>query len=166
MAAPGQVTTARGDVINMDELKRNANKRPLTAEEKAAMKDEVKPRKRPKKAINVRGNMPSRGEAALDHQDRRGHAKMQEETAPVEEEKEFDKNPEGKSVADFTGIKVDKPTRLKGKVENPVEEADNTLNDIMGELEANTPHSRDAADVVDKEEADEKKTTRRTTKKG
>ena len=157
MAAPGQVTTARGEVINMDELKRNANKRPMTAEEKAAMKDEVKPRKRPKKAINVRGNMPVKGEAKAPEP----KPKKEPKPAPVEE-KEFDKNPDGKTVADYTGIKVDKPVRLKGKVENPVEEADNTLNDIMGELEANTPHSRDAAEVVEKEEeAEEKKPTRR-----
>ena len=162
MAAPGQVTTARGDVINMDELKRRQTQRPLTAEEKAAMKDEVKPRKRPKKAINVRGNMPKRGEAEAPT----SKTKRAPAPAPVEE-KEFDKNPDGKTVADYTGIKVDKPVRLKGKVENPVEEADNTLNDIMGELEANTPHSRDAADVVEKEEeAEEKKPARRTTKKG
>ena len=161
MAAPGHVTTARGEVLDMEELKRKANARPLTAEQKAAMKDEVKPKKRPRKAINVRGNMPARGEEAPPMAEKR--KKVAE--APAPEHKEFDKNPEGKSIADFTGIRIEEAKTLKGKVDDPVAHADGKLTDIMGELEANTPHSRDAADIVDQEDAEEAKKTTRTRKK-
>lgn len=165
MSAPGHVTTARGEVLDMEELKRKANQKPLSAEQKAAMKDEVKPQKRVRKAINVRGNMPMRGEekAPVAEKPKAAHAPV---AAP--EPKPHDKNPEGKSIADFTGIKVDKPVKLKGKVEDPVAAADDALGDIMGELEQNTPHSRDAADLVEKEDADGQTATKtkRPAKKG
>lgn len=164
MSAPGHVTTARGEVLDMEELKRKANQKPLSAEQKAAMKDEVKPQKRVRKAINVRGNMPMRGEEKAPVAEKPKAAPAPVAAAPPV----HDKNPEGKSVADFTGITVDKPVRLKGKVEDPIATADNALGDIMDELEQNTPHSRDAADIVEKEDADGQTAakTKRPAKKG
>lgn len=163
MAGAGHVTTARGESLDIEDLKRKANKRPMTAAEKAAMKDEIKPRKKPRIPINVRGNMPRRGEEVIPEGKKRPSLN---EPLPMDTSMSPNKaNPEGKSVADLTGMRLEKPKTLKGKVEDPTAHADGALGDIMQELETNAPHSREAAEVAEKEEAGEtaKKTPRKKT---
>lgn len=149
MAGAGHVTTARGDSLDMEDLKRKANKRPLTTAEKAAMKDEIPVKKKPRVPINVRGNMPRSGvEKAPEFKKK----PTPNEPLLMDTSKSPGKaNPEGLSMSDLTGIKVDKPKKLEGPVEDIQEHADGALGDIMQELETNAPHARDAAEVAETE---------------
>ncbi len=167
MAGAGHVTTARGEVLDIEKLKRDANKRPLTPAEKAAMKDEIKPRKKPRVPINVRGNMPRRGEEAAPVFKKKPNLN---EPLPMDTSKSPNKeNPEGKTVADLTGIKVEKAKKLNGPVEDIQQHTEGALGDIIQDLETNAPHSREAADVVETErspdEMEEAATKKRTTRK-
>lgn len=149
MAGAGHVTTARGDALDMEDLKRRANKRPMSPVEKAAMKDEIPVKKKPRIPINVRGNMPRSGEETKPE-----FKKKPTPTEPMFMDTSLSPNkanPDGKTVADLTGIKIDRPKNLEGPVEDIQEHADSALGDIMQELETNAPHSRAAADAVERE---------------
>lgn len=152
MSGPGYVTTARGESLNMDQLIREQTRRPLTDAEKASLKSEIKPTKRPRNPINVRGHMPSSGQEKVP--DVQHSAKK---PRSPEHPTRSDSRPGGdvKTIADFTGIKVKKPVRLKEKPENAEKASQEILGDIMDELEANAPHSREAVEQVEKEEASE-----------
>ena len=147
MAGAGHVTTARGQVLDIEKLKRDANKRPLTPAEKVAMKDEIPVRKRPRVPINVRGNMPRAGEERAPEFKPTPNEPMN----PSTKKSPNKTNPEGKTIADLTGIKLEDPKSLKGPVEDPVGHAQGALGDIMQELETKAPHSREAADIVESE---------------
>lgn len=147
MAGSGHVTTARGEVLDIEDLKRRANKRPLTAAEKAAMKDEIPVRKRPRVPINVRGNMPRAGEEQAPE-----FKPTPNEPLPMDTRNSPGKsNPEGKTMAELTGMTLKDAKTLKGPVEDLEDHGQNALGDIMQELETNAPHSRKAADEVEKE---------------
>lgn len=133
---PGHVMTARGYLLNMDQL-RVKSRRPLI--DNVDHKDKVQPQKRPVKQLNMRGFMPSsEGVAppAFSYQ-----ARAQPVLPRVVE-------PDSTSLADLTGVTVDSPRHLREKPANSVEAADSTLREIMGELDQfrnrETPSDDDA----------------------
>lgn len=157
MSGPGYVTTARGEILNMDQLIREQTKRPLTKAERDSLKSEIKPTKRPRTPINVRGHMPLSGaEKAPQVQPAAAKAVPEHPTMSSSGSSETDK-----TLADFTSIKVDKPMRLKEKPESAGQASQEILSDIMKELEANAPHSREAAEQIEKEEYEEKQSASR-----
>ena len=151
----GHVTTARGEVINMDALKDAANVPIAKAKQKGT---EVPKRTYPRKAINIRGNMPAQGE----------HKPNLEAVEPARIDPEeipqrsaVSETGEVEKLADITGVKV-KPTtgaveRAKARASNPEAPetpeavANEALGDILGDLEAANPNAQAAADAEEKE---------------
>lgn len=109
------VVTQKGRRLNMDELKRQARK-PLRSTVDA--KDIVKGQKLPPRVMSSRGFVPS--------------ARGLERTVitPVVEPET-----EGPSIADFTGVTIDDPHRLKRKPDNAMDAANATLNGIISDLQ-------------------------------
>lgn len=105
------VITARGERLNMAEL--------IMRSKQVVNEEKVTPRKPPARQINVRGFMPSAEGVP---------------TRPMAAKSDEVKKP-APSLADLTAVKVDKPTRLRGKVADPAAAVDETLAEIMGDLE-------------------------------
>lgn len=124
--AKGMVTTARGQVINMDALK-EASSRPLSSPNK----HDIKKAKAPKqtKALNVRGYMPAQGSAKppeLPEEIKETLAERKKTDSPVTKTK---------TMADLTGVRVDKPKRIKSRPENPEQASNEVLSEILNDLE-------------------------------
>ena len=167
MAVSGNVTTARGETLNMDELKNKAN---LPLAKSKQKNSTIKPKVKPKKALNVRGYVPAQGEHVM--------APMSKE---VEQRIEFIESSEGgktiahdtippiaahsktgtaETLADVTAVKVTAtPDAIKRKnaelaQEEISEESNEALEDILNDLE-----SHEESEVKTKE------TTKRIRKK-
>lgn len=116
----GTVITARGEVLNMDQLIADAYA-PIRKVEHSTVKEQVVPNKvRP---MNVRGYKPSLGEGM----------KVGEPEVKTAVSKPVSKD-EPKSLAEMTGLKIDKPKFAKDKPEDVVASSEEALNDILGEL--------------------------------
>jgi hypothetical protein len=162
----GYVTTARGEVLNMDALKDAAN---LPLAKAKQTKTEVPKRDyRVRQPINVRGHQPVAGEHQIqDMPDGVAAtvARLNPEEMPVKTS--YTESGEATSLADVTGVKI-KPSkeaikRAKKRAGNepvgvPIEDvAGAALTDILGDLEAANPNAQAAADA---EEATPQKRTR------
>ena len=162
----GWVTTARGESLNMDELKDKANL-PI-AKAKQTKTTVPKHDYRVRKPINIRGFQPGIGEHKVqDMPDGVADtvARLNPDEMPVKTS--FTESGKAESLADVTGVKV-KPTkeaieRAKARASGehadsaPVDVASEALTDILGDLEAANPNAQAAADA---EEATPKKRTR------
>ena len=154
MAGPGHVTTARGDSLNIDDLIAKS-KRPIgLKEDKSTIKKKTKPGSR--KQLNVRGFRPAQGEAKPPESEIQ--EQPEQKKVPVSA---FNDGKDARSVADMTGIKVEKKATTKKPDKPAAEAASDALGDILGTLEETAPNSVAAAEEVEKEE---KKTTRRRTR--
>src|SRR5579863_9424107 len=127
---PGIVKTMRGANLSMHEL-RLKSKKPLVSS--ADAKDKVSIRQMPPKQLNVVGFMPSMDGVAKSVQST--------ETVPVERLRPMRPiggrevmEEDATTMADLTGIIVDKPQQLKERPANPDAHVDETFAEIMGEL--------------------------------
>lgn len=170
MSGSGYVTSARGEVINMDELKNKANMPLAKSKQKNST---VKPKVKPRKALNVRGHVPAQGEHVM--------APMSQE---VKQRVEYIESSDGsktvahdtippastttesgvaETLADVTGIKLSaSPEAIKRREaqlanEEISEESSEVLDDILSDLGDNseTPIAEDTKPT----------TTRRSRKK-
>ena len=158
----GFVTTARGQLLNMDELIAQS-KRPLNFKDK---KSEIKKRDIPNQAA----------EHAFGFKPETGSAKVIsfENAEKVNTEQKVN---EGETLAELTGITIDKTKHIKVKDGATVKKGDGVnyanneaLNDILSDLEQSSPKAQEAAVKDDNIEEDAEKQapktrTRRTTKK-
>lgn len=135
--AQGIITTARGNSLNLDMLIEQA-KRPLGMKEsKSEIKKTPVPKRRP---VNVRGFVPAQGEAEIPEVPEDIKEELaKREAAKVKSSYRRADGGKAQSMADLTGIRLDKPKYLKkedleGK--KPTEQAEETLNDILGDLNA------------------------------
>jgi hypothetical protein len=122
----GIVRTMRGGFLNMHEL-RTKSKKPLT---KTDNKDTVTLRKVPPKQLNVVGFVPSMTGVAKPVQPDVSEENIRA-MRPISGNTNGDDNP---SIADFTGVVIDKPKFLKEKPENLEDVVTDTYKEIMGEL--------------------------------
>ena len=120
----GIVTTLRGHKINMHEL-RNKAKQPLV---QGDQKDKLPPQKQPEIQPTVQGFMPSMEGVARPQTKK----PIPPEIVKAEQIVENDQP----TAADFTGVIVDKPRRLKERPDNVEEAANAALSEIIGDLEA------------------------------
>jgi len=154
------LTTARGELLDMDALKAQATLPLVKAKQtKTQVKKKTFSKRKP---LNVRGFQPAQGE----------HVPVQEPVKIISDKiphkSSFSDTGEALTQADITGVKV-KVT--KGAVErararagimedgNAMEAAaasEEALGEILGDLEAANPNAQKVADV------EEKKTTRRS----
>src|ERR1051326_7480995 len=107
-----QIVTARGQVLNFEELIRNS-KRPLKSN--VDMKDKIEKQKMPPKQLNVRGFVPSTADVAR----------------PVQMIMPDIVDDDGPSMADLTGITIDRSKYNTNRPENPIQEAHETLHEIL-----------------------------------
>lgn len=161
----GFVTTARGEVLNMDALKDAANLPLVKAKQ---TKTTVPKRTYPRPPINIRGNMPAQGDHKPELEEIETKTRrIDPETIP--QVSAVNDTGVVETSADITGVKV-KPTagaieRAKersrgGDVPPPEEVANEALGDILGDLKAANPNAEKAA------KADEApKTTRSRSRK-
>jgi hypothetical protein len=163
----GIYTSARGEVVNMDELQQKAK---LPINPKPQAKSTIKKRDHnERKPLNVRGFRPAAGAAKLQS--------MPEDVTNAVENKRIDPidvpqvssySPTGevKSMEDITGMKVqaspESIQRAKDRINNDIDTdsaVEETLGSILSDLEQSNPN---AASVATEEE---KKTPRPRTRK-
>jgi hypothetical protein len=125
--AEGFVVSARGEKINMSDLIDRA-KRPLNIKQAAS---EVTPRVIPKKAINVRGHRPSGAAPVILDQP------IVKEVLPKAPASSFTEDGKATSLADLTGIKIDKARFTKATKKGDVD-PNAELDAILNNLEATT----------------------------
>lgn len=161
----GMVTTARGEILNIDELKMKATL-PIAKEKQPGNK--VNKRNVSKrKPLNVRGFQPGAGEASVPALSEEVQATLDAQTKKKSQtiRASYAADGEAKTLADITGIRVDKPSEAtKAKVkaalesdQRPAEVATEALSEILSGLDDSNPNAVSEAD------AEEKKTTRRRT---
>ncbi len=160
MTGKGWVTTARGQTLNMDDLKMQAE-RPIGFKD---AKSEVKPKTPLSKRlpVNIRGYTPAPGESKV--------PEMPQEVVNVLEARQ-DKEAsrvavrpgKAETMADVTRVKVNRPKFIKEAPENGAEAAaEDVLANIMDDL------TQDAPKVIKAAEADErasKKVSKKVSKK-
>lgn len=163
----GFVTTARGEILNMDELK---TKSTMPIADKKQPGREVKKQTLPKRQpLNVRGYVPQQGEAKTPEVPEEIVAAMNKnKSAPSSKtiRSSFTDTGEAKSLADVTGVKVNKPSqatkeKVKAAMESeqrPSSVSEEALGDILSELGQSNPKASSAAD-------EEEKSTRRSRSK-
>jgi hypothetical protein len=148
----GHVTTARGDILDMDALKNAANMPIVKAKQ---TKTEVPKRVYDRKPVNLRGFQPGQGAhvPALE-------AGVVQHIEPDEQPMVISTTASGivETLADVTGVKV-KPTkealdRAKARAAAdgmvpPEDVAVAALGDILGDLEKANPNAQTAADEAD-----------------
>ena len=158
MAGKGIITTARGESLNLDDLIAKS-KRPIGVQEQnSTIKKKPDPTKR--KPLNVRGFVPAQGEAKTPKVAEEGLRLDPPAKAPVSA---FKKGEEAKSVADMTGIRVEKKATTKKPDVPAAEAASEALGDILGSLEESVPNAVNAADEAEEEE--KKPAARRRTRR-
>lgn len=167
----GYVTTARGEVLDMDGLKMKATL-PI-AEAKQPGRTVNKKTVSKRKPLNVRGFIPARGEAEVPEMPEAIQAAVQGDMTEVKKTKVVHRagvTAEGHStLAEITGIRADKPSEAtKAKIkaamdsgaERPAEAAsEGALGEILSDLGDSNPNAVKAA------ESEQTKPTRRTRKK-
>ncbi len=117
------VVTARGFVLNFEELAMKA-KKPLRASN-IDLKDKIEPQKMPSRQINIAGFVPDISKVAKPMKATE-QATAQLATPPEEPQP---------SMADLTGVTVDTPTRFKEKPADPTAAANETLREIITDLD-------------------------------
>jgi hypothetical protein len=156
----GSITTARGELLDLDGLKAQATLPLVKAKQtKTQVKRKVFSKRKP---LNVRGFQPAQGEHILQQEP----VKIVPDEIP--QKSSFSNTGEAQTAADITGVKV-KVT--EGAISRAKERAgivdddgamqaeavsEEALGEILGGLEAANPNAQSAAD------AEEKKTTRRS----
>lgn len=115
------VITARGERLNMAELKLKA-RRPIMPPEVAST---VKPQQQPPRQANIRGFMPS-----MEGVTRRIGPNTTKGSTPVQD---------GPSIADYTGVTVDHFKHLEARPEDALSAANQTLTEIITDLQTQTP---------------------------
>lgn len=155
MAGPGHVTTARGDSLNIDDLIAKARRPIGLKEEKSTIKKKANPSKR--KQLNVRGFRPAQGESTPP--EAATQEQPEQKKVPVSA---YNDGEEASSLADVTGIKVEKKATTRKPDKPAAEAASDALGDILGTLEGTAPNSVAAAEEVEKEEAAKPTTRKRT----
>jgi len=160
----GFVTTARGEILNMDQLKTQANQPLIKKRERGTT---VKKSVPPRKPINVRGYQPQAGEAQtpeVSDEILEAMESRKEKTPSRTIRASFPEDGEAKNLADVTGIRVNKPSaatkaKVKAALDNnqrPAEASTKALDEILGDLEETNPK------VVKAAEEEAKTTVRRT----
>lgn len=170
----GFVTTARGEVLNMDQLKTLATM-PI-AEKKQPGRTVEKKTYSKRQPLNVRGYVPQQGEAKIPELSDEvksalssKNKKISSKTIPAS----YSTTGTAESLADLTGIRVNKPSqatkeKVKQAMENeqrPAEVASEALDEILGDLQQNNPEAMKAASEEEKTASEEEKIVRRTRSK-
>lgn len=119
---PGHVRTMRGALLNMTEL-RSKSKKPVQSN--VDQKDKVQVRKEVPKANNIRGFVPSMEGVAIRSASRQEKVAAQIEALAIEDRP---------TLADMTGIVVDKPLPGQGKSEDPLADAGEVLKGIIDNI--------------------------------
>ena len=134
--AKGMVTTARGQIINMDALI-ESSRRPLSSNKKNDIKQNTPKKEKP---LNMRGYIPSQGKATPPELPE----EMKKALAARQENSSKSNNPlyKEQTLADQTGVKIDKPKRLKSKPSNPEQASNEVLSEIMNDLEGQGSEKR------------------------
>lgn len=127
--AKGMVTTARGQVINMDALKESST-RPLASPNKNDIK---KNKHKEAKPLNVRGYMPAQGKATPPELPQEIKDTLEARSRLSERSNSMQKKIQ--TMADITGVKVDKPKRLRSRPSNPEQASNEVLSEILNDLE-------------------------------
>lgn len=171
--------TARGDVIDMDEMKANAQRALHPVVQPGSTIEKKVVSKRP--PLNMRGHMTAQGKAAPTVPEGTETAKVDPERINPEAippKTSFTEDGEARSLADMTGIKVNQKEyveRMGGKVQRgDVQELENqateALGDILNDLadsnpNAETMHHLEEGDTVAAKQANKKITKKRSSKK-
>jgi hypothetical protein len=161
----GYVTTARGEVINIDELKRSASKalNPVVQPGSEIKRKTVSKRK----PLNMRGHVPAQGKAAAPKVPESLARKADEHTnipnpaidnRPVKSG--YAEDGEARTLADLTGVKVDQREYVKrkggqvqrGPVDQLEQQANEALGDILQDLAEANPN-REVMEEVERREA-------------
>ena len=120
----GIVKTLRGHSLNMHEL-RNKAKQPLS---QGDSRDKLPPQKQPEIQPTVQGFMPSMEGVARPQTKKPTPPEIVKAAQIVENDQP--------TAADFTGVIVDSPRRLKERPADAEEAANAALSEIIGDLEA------------------------------
>lgn len=172
----GFVTSARGEIVNMDDLKRKSSQALNPVVQPGS---QVTPKKVRRKPLNMRGHVPAQGKAPVPQVPDKLARKADENTntpnplidnRPVKSG--YTEDGEARTVADMTGVKVDQKKyveRMGGKVERaPADQlevqAGEALQDILQDLASATPN-REIMEEVERREATATKTSKKTAKK-
>lgn len=130
--AKGMITTARGEVLNMDELIARSQAPIGRKAEKSTREAPYQPRS-VQPQTRVRGFVPQRGTTETPQAD--------VADAPAHATAATKSGGDTKSLADMTGVKV-KPTArakaLRAKAEDGVNVADEVLGDLLNEMQASS----------------------------
>lgn len=121
-----KVKTARGETIDIDELIDSAS-RPIVKQANSTIAPKVEPKK---KALNMRGHRPTPVAAPP------AQAPAQKAQVAKAPAASFSGGT-ATSLADLTGVKIDKQKYTKGKGKGEVN-PDDTLNEILSDLKATT----------------------------
>jgi len=119
---PGHVRTMRGTILNMAEL-RIKSKKPVQSN--VDQKDKVQIWKEPSKSNNIRGFVPS-----MDGVDVRSGSRHEKVAAQIEAMPEEDRP----TMADMTGVVVERPLPGQSKSEDPLATAGEVLKDIIDNI--------------------------------
>lgn len=126
---PGIIRTMRGANLNMYEL-RMKSKKPLS--QQGDLKDKVATRQMPPKQLSVVGFMPSMEGIAAPIQSTETAPERLRPMRPMGGKEILDEDET--TMADLTGIIVDKPRQLKERPSDPNAVVDKRFEEIMGEL--------------------------------
>jgi len=171
--------TARGDAIDMDEMKANAQRALHPVVQPGSTIEKKVVSKRP--PLNMRGHMAAQGKAVPTVPEGVKTAKADPERINPEAippKTSFTEDGEARSIADMTGIKVNQPAyveRMGGKVQRgDAQELENqateALGDILSDLSdsnpnAETMHHLEEGDTAAAKHANKKVAKKRASKK-
>lgn len=131
----GYVTTARGEVINMDALKESATS-PLVKQPKSEIQKKKVSRRRP---LNIRGYKPTAGSATVPEMPDEVREALAHKEGKKPERKatpsSFSESGKVESMADITGLKIKEPKHLKEKPKDAAQASSEALGEILTELQ-------------------------------
>lgn len=173
MSGQGMVTTARGEILNLDNLIEQS-KRPIGVKDRASEKEKrVVPKKR---NLNIRAFAPSHGEANVpevpeevqEELRKKAEAQAARTGKPIPSAFRRHEDGQAQSMADLTGIRVDEPRYLK-KDDLEGKSTDEVKNEVLGEiltgLEEGNPNAEKAAKEAEERKGQQKRTTRKSSSK-
>lgn len=159
----GHVTTARGEVLNIDELKARAQAKMVKMPASEIKKKKISKRK----PLNVRGYTPISGDAKVPQmpenvkQEIENRERQRVAAVRAQQHKEmassFNSEGQAKSLADITGLKLEVTkeavAREKSRRQTGVvapEASSEALDEILQELSEENPHSLRMDSYVEK----------------
>lgn len=172
MSGQGMVTTARGEILNLDNLIEQA-KRPIGVKDQASEKQKrVVPQKR---NLNVRAFAPTLGETEVPEVPeevqealrKKNEAEDSHSTKSIPSSFRRHEDGRAQSIADLTGIRIEevkhlKPKDMAGKSKEEVK--NEVLGEILTGLEKDNPNAEKAAKDAEEQQKKTKRTARKSAK--